>query len=312
MKFRLFKNIFKKKEEITIEDILKIAFNCEYNKLNCTINDLKNLKYQSIISTSLEKIEKSGLITFIEDKIKLTDRGRTEAIKIIRKHRIIEKYLAENTGLNQLKWHTEADIREHQLEYGKIDQMSMSMGNPVFDPHGDPIPSESGELPLINGKTMSLFEVNDLLRVINIEDEPPDVYKNIVSLDIFKGAMLKISDKSDTGIKAIVLDKSVFIDYSLTSNIICEISDHFIDYSITRLSKLKKNETAFIYHISDLCTGLERRRMMDLGIVPGAEISIASSSPLGDPKAYNIMGSTLALRNIQAEQIFITFQPRIY
>jgi ferrous iron transport protein A len=54
------------------------------------------------------------------------------------------------------------------------------------------------------------------------------------------------------------------------------------------------------------CQGADRRRMLDLGILPGARIAAVSRSPLGDPTAYRIRGAVIALRRVQAEQIFVT------
>ena len=53
-------------------------------------------------------------------------------------------------------------------------------------------------------------------------------------------------------------------------------------------------------------TGSDRRRMMDLGILPGAKIEIAMTNPLGDPTAYLIRGAVIALRNEQAQLIQIS------
>jgi Fe2+ transport system protein FeoA len=52
--------------------------------------------------------------------------------------------------------------------------------------------------------------------------------------------------------------------------------------------------------------GVERRRMLDLGILPGARVEVVMKSPLGDPVAYRIRGATVALRRDQARQIRVT------
>jgi len=71
------------------------------------------------------------------------------------------------------------------------------------------------------------------------------------------------------------------------------------------LSTLKVGERAEVLRLSPACRGQQRRRLMDLGIVPGTVISVEMRSPAGDPRAYNIRGATIALRKNQAELIHI-------
>ncbi len=69
------------------------------------------------------------------------------------------------------------------------------------------------------------------------------------------------------------------------------------------LSELIAGETAIIKEIS--INGLNRRRFFDLGFIPGTEVTVAFESPLGDPTAYNIRGTVIALRREEAEKILI-------
>lgn len=70
------------------------------------------------------------------------------------------------------------------------------------------------------------------------------------------------------------------------------------------LDQLEPEQTATVTTLHN--TGTDRRRMMDLGILPGTQISVEMVSPLGDPIAYRIRGSVIALRRSQAGQIEIT------
>lgn len=72
------------------------------------------------------------------------------------------------------------------------------------------------------------------------------------------------------------------------------------------LDQLQKGQSALVEDLS--CTGLNRRRMMDLGILPGTRIEIEMISPLGDPTAYRIRGAVIALRREQARTISITLE----
>jgi DtxR family Mn-dependent transcriptional regulator len=71
------------------------------------------------------------------------------------------------------------------------------------------------------------------------------------------------------------------------------------------LSSLKLNETALIVGLSKECRGENRRRLLDLGFVKGAKVSIDLLNPLGEPKAYLIKGTVIALRENQSSKILI-------
>lgn len=75
------------------------------------------------------------------------------------------------------------------------------------------------------------------------------------------------------------------------------------------LRDLKPGQQAKVVNISQGCQGAERRRFMDLGIVPGTIIEAEMTSPSGDPTAYNIRGAVIALRREQAQ--FINMAPTI-
>ena len=72
------------------------------------------------------------------------------------------------------------------------------------------------------------------------------------------------------------------------------------------MSALQPGEAAQVTGISALCRGLERRRLLDLGIVPGTFVEAELRSPSGDPTAYRVRGGLLALRREQADLIHVT------
>ncbi len=77
----------------------------------------------------------------------LTDQGREYALHIVRTHRLLERYLADRTGVLPEDWHGEAERREHKLSPEDRESLAARLGHPLYDPHGDPIPTAAGELP---------------------------------------------------------------------------------------------------------------------------------------------------------------------
>src|SRR5450756_2369665 len=76
--------------------------------------------------------------------VELTERGRTVALEMLRHHRLIELFLSELLGVPWDRVHAEADRLEHVLSEDLEDRIAAKLGNPTFDPHGDPIPSREG------------------------------------------------------------------------------------------------------------------------------------------------------------------------
>ena len=72
------------------------------------------------------------------------------------------------------------------------------------------------------------------------------------------------------------------------------------------LSELIPGQKAFVNGINEDCQGIERKRLLDLGFVPGTLVEVEVSSPFRDPTAYRIKGGLIALRKIQASKIRIT------
>ena len=71
------------------------------------------------------------------------------------------------------------------------------------------------------------------------------------------------------------------------------------------LDQLEINQEAEIIRLEKDCEGMQRRRLMDLGLIHGSDIKMILKNPLSDPKAYSIKGTTLALRNDQAKRIIV-------
>ncbi len=296
-------------KRVLLEDALKFLFDCEYKSLACNVHSIAgNLHVSSDTAARLlDRLQSMGLIEMPDDHIKLTDVGRSYALRIVRVHRIWEKYLADETGFNQLEWHGAADLKEHRMTLEVADRLAARMGNPVFDPHGDPIPSSRGEMPSPKGQPLSTLREGDIARILHIEDEPPAIYAQLVALDLYPGMIVYILNIGDGKIKFAADGEECVLTTLFASNITVEVlsEEPFSQEKYELLSSLKIGEQAEIIGISPNCRGQQRRRLMDLGIVPGTVVTAELISASGDPVAYQILGATIAIRNDQAKHIFI-------
>jgi DtxR family Mn-dependent transcriptional regulator len=232
---------------------------------------------------------------------------------MVRIHRLWELYLADTTGLQESEWHTRADHLEHTVSETEISALSQELGNPLHDPHGDPIPTEDGEL--VTKETVPLPEapLNRPLRIVHIEDEPTVVYKQIVAESLSPGTIVRVLEKDPQRIRLWAEGSERVLAPSLANNIgvvpvpkkhVADVERELVDSS--RLNRLRPGERAKVVGISRACRGPERRRLMDLGFVPGTCVEVAMVSPSQDPTAYLVRGTLIALRREQAGWIQVS------
>lgn len=295
--------------KMLIENGLKFIYDCEYKHLICTLNALAgNLGINADEAAKIfEQMDEMNLVKMENEKITLTDEGRSYALKVIRVHRLWERYLADETSVHQLDWHDRAEIVEHFLSKEETDKLAARIGNPVLDPHGDPIPLADGTIPKMSGITLNKLTQGDVGTIVHIEDEPKAVYSQILAFGFYLGMDFTVLRKSDDRIVIEADGEEVKISPIVAENITVKKQEQ--EYTpVTNklnLSNLKPGEKAKVIGLASNCRGSQRRRLMDFGIIPGTTIEIEMENPLGDPLGYRVRGTMLAIRKNQAEMIYI-------
>lgn len=303
------KESFKKDDKTLIEDILKNIYHAENSGTFLQINDITaslNNTQKNIVD-AIANMESSDLISSSKGSLKLKKTGREYALKIIRVHRLWEKYLSEKTGFNKKDWHEMAEKMEHTLNQNETNKLAMSLGNPRYDPHGDPIPTATGEIKKIKGKALSSYPVETVGRIVHIEDEPDIIYQQILAEDLHIGSMVRIIETNKKRVVFYSEGEEYILAPIVAGNItILELKKDESEFKNTsRLSNLKMGEKAKIIGISRECRGEIRRRLLDLGFVINTEIHIDIESPMQNPRAYLIRNTAIAIRNEQAKYILI-------
>ena len=296
-------------EKTIIEDVLKQLYHSENAGSKMDINGVTALlkfKNDQIIEV-VKQMTINELISSDKGYLKLTDQGREYALRIVRVHRLWEKYLAEKTGFEKTEWHEQAEKMEHKLTFEETDKLATALGNPIFDPHGDPIPTKKGEIAQLNGDALPTLKINSIGKITHIEDEPEVIYKQIIAENIHIGSQIRVVENNTKRVVFYAEGEEFKLAPIVAANITVELlqNESSIEDNKFRLSRLSENETAKIIGISKECRGENRRRLLDLGFVKGADISIDLLSPLSNPKAYLIKGTSIALRNNQASHILI-------
>lgn len=294
-------------ERVLLEDALKHVYTCESIGRACSLESLAGRLEISMgrAADLLAQLAESRLVRNEAGGPRLTDTGRDSALRLVRTHRLWERYLADRTGVPAGEWHEEAERMEHALSAEEADALAARLGHPAWDPHGDPIPTAGGELPRVERLTLAGAEVGRTFEIVHLEDEPRVIYDALVSDGLELGSRVEVVERTPTSVRVRARGREWKLDNVVAPNVTVKMlaEGERADAPVTTLLDLEHGETARVTGISPACQGSQRRRLLDLGVVRGTEIESSLDSASGDPVAYLIRGALIALRREQAAWI---------
>ena len=144
----------------SIEDYLKAIYELEQDGSPAQTSAIAGVLEVAPPSVSgmVKRLSEAGLLQHVPYRgVQLTEDGRREALKMVRRHRIVETYLTTKLGYDWDSVHDEAERLEHAVSDELIERMAMALGSPRYDPHGAPIPAKDGTIE--NPSYISLAEV---------------------------------------------------------------------------------------------------------------------------------------------------------
>jgi DtxR family Mn-dependent transcriptional regulator len=165
------------------------------------------------------------------------------------------------------------------------------------------------------GRPLTTLEVDELARIVHLEDEPPTVYAQLVAERLRPGTQLRLAEISPQRVRFWADGDEHVLAPIVAANVsvvpLPQSQEAPESVPSERLADLKPGEKARVVNISPASRGTERRRLLDLGILPGTLVEAEMTSPSGDPTAYRIRGAVIALRREQAKHIYITHQEEV-
>ena len=126
----------------------------------------------------------------------LTPSGRRIALEVVRHHRLIELYLAEELDYPWDEVHAEAEKLEHDISEAFEDRIAQRLGAPMTDPHGDPIPTKEGSVAETSRLTLSDLEVGQVAQVTRVRDDDPALLRYLTELGISLHTKVVITDRA--------------------------------------------------------------------------------------------------------------------
>lgn len=152
----------------------------------------------STVSEAIRKLSDQGLVDHARyGSIALTDAGRSAAVSMVRRHRLIETFLVNELGYGWDEVHDEAEVLEHAVSDRMIERMDAKLGFPERDPHGDPIPAADGSIPTPPARQLSDFQDGDSGRVARISDADPAMLRYFDSVGIALDTEITVVERRD-------------------------------------------------------------------------------------------------------------------
>jgi DtxR family Mn-dependent transcriptional regulator len=151
------------------------------------------------VSGMLRRLDELGLLEHERYRgVTLTSEGRRVALRTLRNHRLLELLLVELLDVPWDRVHREAELLEHVLSDELAERIAAKLGNPEFDPHGDPIPSR--ELDLTERETRSLEDVavGETVAFVRVSDTDPAMLRYLSERGIVPGVTLKVTGRQLT------------------------------------------------------------------------------------------------------------------
>lgn len=145
------------------------------------------------VTDMLKKLSGKKILQYEKYRgFKLTDNGKKIALSVVRRHRLWEYFLVEKLGFAWDKVHDIAEELEHVSSDELIQKLEQFLGNPPFDPHGDPIPDSNGKLPKLQQQQLTAAPLNKNIIVSSVTNQSPQMLDMLKHYNIGINTTIKV------------------------------------------------------------------------------------------------------------------------
>jgi DtxR family Mn-dependent transcriptional regulator len=160
------------------------------------------------VTSMLKTLSEGNLVTYTPyEGVRLTGAGNALALRVVRRHRLIELFLVKTLDLSWDEVHEEAEHMEHAVSDRLIDKIDEFLGHPDVDPHGDPIPRSDGTFETPASRTLAECRVGDHFRLARVLDQSPDFLRFLSNSGLSLGVAGQIvANSAQAGIVSVRVD----------------------------------------------------------------------------------------------------------
>ncbi|MEX1040584.1 MAG: metal-dependent transcriptional regulator [Pirellulaceae bacterium] len=160
------------------------------------------------VTSMLKTLSETGLASYTKyEGVTLTESGRKLALRVLRRHRLIELFLVHTLDFSWDEVHEEAENMEHAVSDLLVDRIDEFLGFPDSDPHGDPIPTADGTMRSPVSQKLTQWEVGRPFRLVRVMDQTPEFLRYLTEESLAPGCEgLVVANRLEAGILTIEVD----------------------------------------------------------------------------------------------------------
>ncbi len=145
------------------------------------------------VTNMFVRLQERGLVEYERYRgVSLTGRGRAEALRLVRRHRLIETFLLEHLGYDRQEVHDEAERLEHAVSDAFTDRLAKLLGHPERDPHGEPIPAADGTLAADYSFPLGKAKPGTRVHIRKVGDDDTPVLDHLEGRGLVPGCVLEV------------------------------------------------------------------------------------------------------------------------
>lgn len=182
----------------SVEDYLKTIYHLSLKGAPAGTSDIAHALELSPPSVSgmVKRLAEQGLLQHARYKgVELTEAGRKLALRMVRRHRVLETYLVEFLGYDWDTVHEEAERLEHAVSDPLIERMAAALGHPQVDPHGDPIPQADGSIVERAFTALPDVALGAAVTIQRVDASNADRLRYLATLGLKPGTRLTVIDR---------------------------------------------------------------------------------------------------------------------
>jgi DtxR family Mn-dependent transcriptional regulator len=276
------------------------------------------------VNEMCRKLQDQGLLIYQPYKgASLTPEGEQRAFYILRRHRLWEVFLVEKLGFAYDQAHDAACQLEHTTPDLVADRLDIFLGHPAVNPEGEPIPGSDGKLPARFLYPLTAFSAGQRGHVVRCDvSEAAQTFLD--EQGVRPGASVTVMATAEDSLLVQVGEVHISLAWAVAEAVQVEPEqkgeaaplesttekeeskmEPRIEATATQipLHELGVGQRGVVVHVGG--KGPARRRMMDMGLVPGTEVKVVRVAPLGDPVEFELKGYSLSLRKSEARDITV-------
>lgn len=211
----------------TEENYIKAIYHLQHSmdKVSTTLLSAEMNTKPASVTDMLKKLRTKRIVHYQRYKgFSLTDSGNKTALVVIRKHRLWEYFLVNKLGFEWDEVHHVAEELEHITSSELVVRLDNFLGNPAFDPHGDPIPDQKGKIRAIKQANLSSLPLKKTASVSSVKNQSPEMLDLLKHFRIGIGTRIRVNKKFDfDGSVEIKIEKlpATIISKQVAQNVFC-------------------------------------------------------------------------------------------